>query len=85
MKHSGDFISSRFIPPKDGPRCFTAFMNSYGSSVSMHISIESTYENFLNKTALPSMTGLDALAPKFPKPRIAVPFEMTATIVPLFV
>ena len=37
----------------------------------------------MNSTAFPSMTGLDAAAPMFPKPKTAVPFEMTATRFPL--
>lgn len=84
-KHSGDLISSKFIPPNDGPNYLTLLMNSCGSCVSMQMSMESTYENFLNKTDLPSMTGLDALAPRLPSPRIAVPLDITATVLPLLV
>ncbi len=46
------------------------------------MSIESTSANLLNKTAFPSITGLDASAPKLPSPKIAVPLEITATILP---
>ena len=60
-------------------------MKSSGLGASTHISIESTPANFLNKTDFPSITGLDAKAPRFPNPRTAVPFEITATIFPLFV
>ena len=35
--------------------------------------------NFLNSTALPSITGLPASGPMAPSPRTAVPFEITAT------
>ena len=48
-------------------------------------SIESISANLLNKTALPSITGLDANAPKFPIPRIAEPLLITATRFPLLV
>ena len=41
--------------------------------------------NLLNKTALPSMTGFEASAPKFPNPKTAVPLEIIATIFPLAV
>jgi len=53
--------------------------------VLMQMSIESTYENFLNNTDLPSMTGFEALAPKLPNPKMAVPLDITATVFPLFV
>ena len=85
IKHSGALISSRFIPPKVGPRYLTEFINSSASSVSISKSIESISENLLNKTDLPSITGFDACAPKFPSPKIAVPFDITATILPLLV
>ena len=35
--------------------------------------------NFLNSTALPSITGLEASGPISPRPSTAVPLEMTAT------
>ena len=41
--------------------------------------------NLLNNTAFPSITGLDAKAPKFPKPRMAEPLLITATKFPLLV
>ncbi len=46
-------------------------------------SMPSISANLLNKTAFPSMTGLEASAPIFPKPRTAVPLDITATILPL--
>ena len=36
----------------------------------------------LNSTALPSITGLAASAPRLPRPRMAVPLVMTATMLP---
>ena len=38
--------------------------------------------NFLNRTALPSITGLLARAPISPRPSTAVPLDMTATRLP---
>jgi hypothetical protein len=49
------------------------------------MSMASTSANRLKRTALPSITGFDASAPRFPSPRIAVPFEITATMLPLVV
>ena len=85
MKHSGALISSKFIPPKDGPKYLTELINSSAFSVSISRSIESMSENLLNKTDLPYITGFEACAPKLPRPSIAVPFDTTATILPLLV
>ena len=85
MKHSGALMSSRLMPPKVGPMSFTALINSSGFSVSSSISIEFTSAKRLNKTALPSMTGLEPKAPRLPRPKTAVPFEITATRLPLLV
>ena len=82
MKHSGALMSSKFIPPKDFPRTRTLLKNSSTSSVSTSRSIPSISANFLKRTAFPSMTGLAARAPILPKPSTAVPFEITATILP---
>ena len=38
--------------------------------------------NFLNRTALPSITGFDARAPIAPSPSTAVPLVTTATRLP---
>jgi hypothetical protein len=53
---------------------------SFSGSVSFS-SISNTLipANFLNRTALPSITGLDARPPMLPRPRTAVPLEITAT------
>src|SRR5690606_41580184 len=48
-----------------------------GASISM--SKTSMPANFLNRTALPSITGLDANGPISPRPRTAVPLDTTAT------
>ena len=49
------------------------------------ISNTSMPANFLNKTALPSITGLAAKGPMSPKPKTAVPLVMTATKFPRLV
>ena len=41
--------------------------------------------NFLNRTALPSITGLEASAPIAPRPSTAVPLVTTATRLPRLV
>ena len=66
-------------PPKDGPIKDTALMKASVSDVSNSRSMPSISANFLNRTALPSITGFDAAAPMSPSPRTAVPLEMTAT------
>ena len=76
-------MSSKLTPPKVGSSKETASTNLSVSSVLISKSIPSTSANFLKSTALPSITGLDAAAPIFPKPNTAVPFEMTATRFPL--
>ena len=53
--------------------------------LSISMSMESISANLLNKTDFPSITGFDANAPKFPKPRIADPLLITATKFPLLV
>jgi hypothetical protein len=83
MKHSGLFTSSRLTPPKLPPMFFTTVMNSSGSRVWTSMSKESMSAKRLNSTALPSITGLAAMAPSEPRPRIAVPLVITATRLPL--
>ena len=39
----------------------------------------------MNKTALPSITGFEAMAPRFPNPSIAEPLLITATRFPFVV
>ena len=63
----------------------TQLMNSSGSSVETSRSMESMSAKRLNSTALPSITGLAASAPRLPRPRMAVPLVMTATKLPLAV
>ena len=83
IKHAGAAISSRFIPPKVPAIFFIVFTISSVSELSTSMSIESMSANLLNKTALPSITGLEAREPKLPKPKIAEPLLITATRFPL--
>ncbi len=77
-KHSGALISSRLMPPKVGSNEAMIFINC-SSSVSLSSrSKQSIPANFLNKTALPSITGLAAKGPIGPSPRTALPFVTTA-------
>ena len=81
-KHSGALMSSRLIAPKVGSRAATTLQNRSGSSASTSMSNTSMPANFLNRTALPSITGLPASAPMLPSPSTAVPLEITATRLP---
>ncbi len=76
-------MSSRLIPPKVAPMFFTTVMNSSGSWVTTSTSKASMSANRLNRTALPSITGLEARAPRLPRPRMAVPLVITPTMFPL--
>ena len=78
-KHSGALMSSRLIPPKVGSRLATTSQKRSGSVSSISTSNTSIPENFLNSTALPSMTGLAASGPMGPRPSTAVPLVTTAT------
>ena len=82
-KHSGALMSSRLMPPKEGPRKRTQLMNSSTSSVETSRSMPSTSAKRLNRATLPSMTGLLARAPRLPRPSTAVPLLITATMLPL--
>ena len=73
------------MPPKLTAKFFMLLIISVGSLLSISKSIASMSANLLNKTALPSITGLEAIAPKFPNPKIADPLLMTATRFPLVV
>ncbi len=84
-KHSGDLMSSRLMPPKVGAIRATVSMTSFASLASNSMSNTSMSAKRLKRTPLPSMTGLPASGPMSPRPRTAVPFEMTATRLPLLV
>ena len=78
-------MSSKFIPPKEGEKFLIELMISSGFFESISRSIESISANLLNNTAFPSITGLEASAPKSPRPSIAEPLLITATKLPLLV
>ena len=78
-------MSSRFIPPKVGSKDFTMATNFSGSVSFISISKTSMSANILNKTPLPSITGLPASGPMLPRPRTAVPLLITATRLPFAV
>ena len=82
MKHSGARMSSRLMAPKVGSSEATISTSLSGSRSSISMSKESMPANFLNRTALPSITGLEASAPIAPRPRTAVPLVTTATRLP---
>ena len=73
-------MSSRLIPPKVGASRTTVSTISSTSVVSRATGIASTPPNCLNRTALPSMTGIDAAGPMLPRPSTAVPSVTTATV-----
>ena len=75
-------MSSRLIPPKVGSNEATISTILSGSFSAISISKTSTPANFLNRTPLPSITGLEASGPIFPNPSTAVPLLTTATKFP---
>jgi len=83
MKQSGLLMSSRLMPPNVTPMFLTTVMISSASLLDSSMSMASTSAKRLNSTALPSITGLEASAPRSPRPRMAVPFEITPTRLPL--
>ena len=72
-------MSSRLIPPKVGSSSFTVRMICSASSVPSSMSNTSIPAKRLNRTPLPSITGLPASAPMLPSPSTAVPLVTTAT------
>ena len=81
-KQSGALISSKLIPPKVGSSAAMISTNLSGSFSLISISNTSMPANFLKRTALPSITGLLANGPIFPKPKTAVPLVITPTKFP---
>ncbi len=75
-------MSSRLIPPNVGAILLTVSTNLSTSFSSISISKTSMSAKALNSNPLPSITGLLASAPISPKPRTAVPLEITATRFP---
>ena len=81
-KQSGALMSSRLIAPKVGSSAQTISASLTGSGSFTSMSKQSMLANFLNRTALPSITGLEASAPMSPRPSTAVPLVITATRLP---
>ena len=78
-------MSSKLMPPNVGSseEMVSTSLSRFFSLISM--SNTSMPANFLNKTALPSITGLEAKGPMSPKPSTAVPLVITATRLPRLV
>ena len=78
-------MSSKLMPPNVGSSeaMVSTSLSRFFSLISM--SNTSMPANFLNKTALPSITGLEAKGPMSPKPSTAVPLVITATRLPRLV
>ena len=73
------------MPPNPGAIAFTIATISSGSFVSRQSGHASTPPNSLNRSALPSITGIAASGPMSPSPSTAVPSETTATVFCLLV
>ena len=70
------------MPPKVGSSRAIVRTSSSGSFSAISMSNTSMPANFLNRQALPSITGLPASGPMLPRPSTAVPLVMTATRLP---
>lgn len=82
-KQRGAEMSSRLMPPKEGARRAMVSTSSSGSVVSRTMGTALSPAKRPNSWALPSMTGRAARGPMSPRPRTAVPSEMTATLLPV--
>ena len=79
-KQSGAAISSRLIPPNAGAIARIHAMVSSFEFVFKQIGTAFTPPNCLNNIAFPSITGSPASGPILPKPKIALPSVITATV-----
>jgi len=70
------------MPPKVGSSAAMTSISRLGSFSLSSMSKTSMPANFLNSTALPSMTGLAASGPMLPRPSTAVPLVTTPTRLP---
>ncbi len=70
------------MPPNVGSSAAITSTSFTGSSSFTSISKQSMPANFLNSTALPSITGFAASGPIAPRPSTAVPLVMTPTRLP---
>ncbi len=78
-------MSSRLMPPKVASRLAMMSTSLSGSDSVISMSNTSIPANFLNSTALPSITGLEASAPMLPRPSTALPLVITPTRLPRLV
>ena len=78
-KQRGAEMSSRLMPPKEPEMLYTVWTNSSTSLVLTHRGNASMPPKVLNRTHLPSITGIPASGPMSPRPSTAVPSVMTAT------
>ncbi len=67
------------MPPKVGSIAAIMSTSLSGSFSASSMSKTSMPENFLNRQALPSITGLAASGPMLPRPSTAVPLVTTPT------
>ena len=67
------------MPPSVGSSAAITSTSLSGSFSASSMSNTSMPANFLNRQALPSITGLPASGPMSPSPRIAVPLVTTPT------
>src|SRR5574340_945115 len=72
-------MSSRLMPPKVGSIAAITSTSLSGSRSLSSMSKTSMPANFLNRQALPSITGLAASGPMAPSPSTAVPLVTTPT------
>ncbi len=72
-KHFGLSISSRLYPPKDGSNAIATFINSSPDETLIGRGTALTPPNKLKIMALPSITGIAASGPTFPRPSTLVP------------
>ncbi|CAB5046621.1 unannotated protein [freshwater metagenome] len=79
-KHSGALMSSRLMPPNVGAMRCTKSTTSSAVRALMQIGKPLTPPNSLNKSALPSITGIAPSGPMSPRPRTAVPLLTIATV-----
>ena len=84
-KQRGAEISSKLMPPNPGAIFLTVFIISSVSCVSRQIGTALTFPNSLNSTHFPSITGMAAYGPMFPRPRTALPSDTTATVLAFMV
>ena len=79
-KQRGAEMSSKFTPPKEPASRATVLTISSTFLLLTQRGMASTPPNSLNRTHLPSMTGIPASGPMSPRPRTAVPSVTTATV-----